>query len=369
MDRFNLAHYVPILRWKQAEQVALARLYVQDSGCITPLIELVPENFLRKDTKGHVFSLDITEVVNRVAGHLYQSWGERPLFLDLWLVPADTLKSGPSNFFAMLGQHAATLGLSLIPVTGIDRNLRYQSSVQAVIDTHRQGACLRLSEDDLKRPNLAKDINALLAKLRLPLESVDLLVDFQIVTQSSPKINSVCKLIPDIGKWRNFMIASGAFPENLSSLGKNDIHRIERTDWKYWRDQIEGQSSLPRTPNFSDFTIQHAVYVKRKGHSRYSASIRYTTDDNWIIMRGEDVFKEDGPGFGQWPAQAVLLCDLPEYCQQTFSAGDKYIKEMSLQCEQTGSMVTWLTAGINHHITFTARQLSILCGSSIAALP
>jgi len=86
-------------------------------------------------------------------------------------------------------------------------------------------------------------------------------------------------------------------------------------------------------------------------------------------MRGEDVFKRDGPGFEQWPAQAILLCDLPEYCEETFSEGDKYIRQMSLQRKQTGNVVTWLRAGINHHMTFVVRQLASLHGTSIAALP
>jgi len=368
MDRFNLAHYVPVLRWKQAEQIALAQLYQQDSICITPLIELVPENFIRKDAKGHISKLSTAEVISRVGAHLYQSWGERPLFIDLWLLSPDLLDARSNNFFTMLGQYATTLGMSLIPVVGINRDCDYLSVAHTVIDAHNQGACLRLTGDDIKRPNLNKDVSALLALLRLPPERIDLMIDFQIVTQSIPDINVLCKLIPDIGKWRNFMISSGAFPKDLSKLRKNDVYRVDRTDWTLWRDQMVAKSSLIRIPNYSDYTIQHAKYLERKGRSRYSASIRYTSDDYWIIMRGEDVFKEDGPRFHQWPAQAVLLCDMPEYCKDTFSEGDKYIKEMSLQRKQTGTMATWLTAGINHHMTYTARQLATLCGSSTVAV-
>ena len=368
MNQFDSKHYVPILRWKQAEQTALAQLYEHDSTCLTPLIELVPENFIHKDSKRRITKLSVNEVINKVGGQLYQYWGERPFFIDLCLLPPDILNQGSNHFLAILGQYASILKLSLIPVTGIARDDAYQSAVHTVLSTHNHGACLRLSLEDIKRPTLANDINILLSHLQLPPELVDLIVDFQIIDWSAPTFKTLCKLIPRINGWRNFIVASGAFPEDLSGLKKNDIHRIERIDWKSWSDQTTEVPSVPRIPNYSDYTIQHALYLKRKGQARYSASIRYTAEDYWLIMRGEDVFREDGPGFGQWPAQAILLCGLPEYCTETFSQGDKYIKQMSLQRKQTGNIITWLEAGFNHHMTFVVRQLASISAASTAAL-
>lgn len=368
MNKFDLKHYVPILRWKQAEQTALAQLYEHDSICLTPLIELVPENFIRKDLKGRITKLSINEVINKVGKQLSRYWGERPFFIDLWLLSPDILTQGPNHFLAMLGQYANILRLSLIPVTGITRDRAYQSAVRTVISTHNQGACLRLSLEDVKRPTLAKDINTLLSLLKLSPELVDLIADFRIIDQATPMLNTLCNLIPNINAWRNFILASGAFPEDLSGLQKNDIHKIERTDWTSWRDQTVDMSSIPRKPIYSDYTIQHALYLKRKGRAHYSASIRYTAEDYWIIMRGEDVFRRDGPGFKQWPAQAIILCDLSEYSGETFSEGDKYIKQMSLQRKQSGNIVTWLRAGFSHHMTFVVRQLASLLDTSTVAL-
>jgi hypothetical protein len=368
MNKFGSTHYVPILRWKLAEKTALAQLYEHDSTCLTPLVELVPENFIHKDSKGRITKLSINEVINRVGGQLYRYWGERPFFIDLWLLSPDILNQGSNHFLAMLGQYARTLKLSLIPVTGIARDSTYQSAVRTVLGIYNQGACLRLSLEDIKRSTLAKDTNNLLSLLQLRPELVDLIIDFKAIEHSAPTFNTLCELIPSIDRWRNFVVASGAFPEDLRGLQKNDIHRIERIDWKSWKDQITATTSIPRIPIYSDYTIQHALYLKRKGGAHYSASIRYTAEDYWVIMRGEDVFRRDGPGFEQWPAQAILLCDLPEYCQETFSEGDKYISQMSLQRKQTGNIVTWLRAGFNHHMTFVVRQLANLLETSTVAL-
>lgn len=369
MNKFGSTHYVPILRWKLAEKTALAQLYEHDSIYLTPLVKLVPENFIHKDSKGRITTLSIDEVINRVVGQLSRYWGERPFFIDLWLLSSDILNQGSNHFLAMLGQYARILRLSLIPVTGIARDDTYQSAVRTVLGIHNQGACLRLTPEDIKSPTLAEDINTLLTYLKLSPELVDLIVDFQIIDRSAPTFNTLCRLIPNINRWRNFIVASGAFPEDLSGFKKNDIYRLDRTDWISWKNQATAAPSIPRIPIYSDYTIQHALYLKRKEGLHYSASIRYTAEDYWIIMRGEDVFNRDGPGFAQWPAQAILLCDLPEYCEETFSEGDKYIRQMSLQHKQPGNIVTWLRAGFNHHMTFVVRQLANLHGTSIAALP
>jgi len=368
MNRFDSKHYVPILRWKKAERTALAKLYKHDSMRLTPLIEMVPENFIHKDSVGHTIEFSIDEVISRVGGQLYRCWGERPVFIDLGLLSPDILNQGSNHFLAMLGQYACILKLSLIPVTGITRDAAYQLAVREVLGTHSQGASLRLSSEDIKRSTLAKDINTLLSHLQIPPELVDLIVDFKIIDQSVPTFDTLCKLIPSVNGWRNFIVASGAFPKDLSGLRKNDIYRIERTDWVTWRDQATATPPTPRVPIYSDYTIQHALYVRRQGSAHYSASIRYTAEDYWLIMRGEDAFREDGTGFDQWPAQAILLCGLPEYATEAFSEGDKYIKQMSLQHERTGNIVTWLGAGLNHHMTFVVHQLASIFAASTAAL-
>jgi len=369
LKRLDTKHYVPILRWKEAERGALSQLADLDSICVTPLIELVPDNFVQVDKKGHGAKLSSSSVTHKVVGQLFKCWGDRPFFVDLWNLPKDILSQGSSHPLIMLGEYGSTLGLSLIPVIGINRDKTYKSAVRTVLKTHNQGVCLRLTPDDINDPGLDQALSDVLSFLSLTPEEVDLLIDFQIVEHSVPKFNTLCGLIPNIQKWRNFILASGAFPKDLSRLQKNQKHTIQRLDWTSWRDLATAQSSSDRMPIYSDYTIQHARYSRYAGQLRFSASIRYTTDDSWIIMRGEDVFNREGRGFKQYPDWAILLCDLPEYCGETYSSGDKYIKEMSLQTTKTGGAAEWLQAGINHHMTFVVRQLAILLGSSTVALP
>ena len=195
---------------------------------------------------------------------------------------------------------------------------------------------------------------------RLNQRQIDLMIDCGSVGEFSPTYQDIYELIPDTEKWRNLILAGGAFPKDLVNFKKNEKHSIRRFEWKRWGEQFDTQiEHMHRLLTYSDYTIQHARYITRRpGKMHYSASIRYTTDNNWILMRGEDVFRKGGLGFKQYPDLAIMLCDSPYYCGEQFSDGDRYIKEISLQANETGAATQWLQAGINHHMAFVNHQLS-----------
>ena len=79
-------------------------------------------------------------------------------------------------------------------------------------------------------------------------------------------------------------------------------------------------------------------------------------------LRPSGLKKKKSPGFSQYPAQARLLSTQLEFFGKDFSAGDAYIAEKGkdLNTKETGNPMTWLRAGINHHLTCTADQVSNL---------
>ncbi len=366
MVQIDHAHYVPILRWKKAEQIALCKLDHACTARMTPLIELVPKEFTQKKS---VKSLSVDETLSKTAQQIFRRWGQASLFIDLWHLPHHLRTEHGEHFLKALSEMCQTYQESLIPVTGLKRDAAYQFAVSATIKTYNQGVCIRLSRDDVQRASLPNDLSNLLSSLKLSPDKVDLLVDLRIIDDSVPSFASLCDRIPRLDQWRTFIVASGAFPKDLSHLEKNRQHQLKRLDWLTWRDQVIASPTLKRRPTYSDYTIQHPIYSEPSEGSNISASIRYTYDEYWVIMRGEGVLNVEGPGSAQWPANAQLLCDRREFCGPSFSYGDKYIKEMSLQFEQTGNATTWLQAGINHHLTFVVHQLANLFGISTVAVP
>jgi hypothetical protein len=366
LNTFEPQHYVPIMRWKEAERGALSQLDTHDLNYVTPLIELIPENFVQNKKR-----LSNEVAMYWVAGKLMQCWGERPIYLDLLNLPP-TLIPQPESCLVLLAGHMGFSKLSLIPVTGLHRNSSYNIAVRNMAERMKQGVCLRLTSEDLRSPALDQYVSNLISLLGLKQQEIDLLVDCEIIDKALPKVNNLCQLIPNVDEWRNFIVTGGAFPKDLSAYRKNKRHSIPRLEWISWRDQAISLSSDIRLPNFSDYTIQYARYsARRPGRMTYSASIRYTSEDSWILMRGENVFRKGGPGFHQYPDLAIMLCDLPQYCGESYSSGDRYIKEISLQTAETGAAPQWLQAGINHHITYVVRQLtsSNIAGGSPHAIP
>jgi hypothetical protein len=180
---------------------------------------------------------------------------------------------------------------------------------------------------------------------------------------TAPPIEGICRQVPELSEWRTFTIAIGHFPKDLTGFPVGE-HLLPRLDWRYWRDQVTSSQGLPRIPSYGDYTIQHPVFGEPPAFPNFSASIRYTTTEDWVIMRGEGVRNVGGPGYAQWPANAVMLCKRAEYCGADFSDGDRYIRERSVLSSKPGTAETWLRAGINHHLTFVVRQIATVIDSA-----
>ena len=124
MESFAPDHYVPVLRWKEAERGALAHLSDLDIGNITPLIEIIPENFTQNNKR-----LPMEAAIYSIAGQLAQSWGKTQLFIDFMNLPLHlTHRSG--QCLSLLSSYSWFMGFSIIPVTGLNRNSSYDLAVR-----------------------------------------------------------------------------------------------------------------------------------------------------------------------------------------------------------------------------------------------
>ena len=211
---------------------------------------------------------------------------------------------------------------------------------------------------------LNKDLMQLLSNLGISAQEADILVDLKVTTDASIKLRDICGRLPSLLAWRTFTVASGAFPEDLVDLAKNQQHKLMREDWLSWSSQNKRRPTLPRRPSFGDYTIQFPHYKKPVDFANPSASIRYTSESYWVIMRGEQLHGADSPGHAQYWANARLLCNREEFCGADYSKGDEYIYDKSQPTKNPGTPQTWLRAGINHHLTFVINQIASSFGTS-----
>lgn len=354
---FGYKHYVPVLRWKQGEYGALKALTENETSMITPLIEILPKSFksLRRGEK-EIEPNEIEIIVDQIE----ENWGEKEFFIDLHLINPNILTTTKKHPFSTFRKCMTTKNLAAIPVTGLKRDADYTSAALQFLVNGKRRLALRLSPTDVLNPAIASQIREFLDLSEIIPSEIDLLVDLQIVNAKS-NFSRIVETLPYLSKWRTFTIIQGSFPKDLSKLMKPGEYFIPRYDWTNWTDQVSN-TTLDRLPSFGDYAIQHPIYSEPPTMANYSASIRYTSEKDWLIMRGEGVRNVNSAGTEQWPANAEILCQKDEFCGESYSFGDLYIysKQMSKKPKTTGSAMTWIRAGLNHHLVFVSRQIRAL---------
>lgn len=365
-------HYFPILRWKQAEMNALHRVRVDDKARMTPIIEITPASFSPKNRdKGTddssktnpLVAIDPVHDPGSVLRHhvkeVLRFWGNSPFFLELGhLEGAVPLINGTSHPLTYFTDVARSYRLKLVPVTTLNRSAAYKSAVADSVRTDGNGVCIRLNPNDLLGASFAHHLGQAQDELGTSPAATDLLIDYGVFDPGAPEIAKLLSNLPHMEDWRSLIVARGAFPKDLQGF-ELGARRIPRSDWTSWVSGMHGSGRL-RWPSFSDYTIQYGQYVEPPDNANPSASIRYTLAEQWLIMRGEGIKNEGGPGGAQWNAHATLLVEGEDFYGPDFSDGDEYISKMSRDQKTHGNPMTWIRAGLNHHMSVVSRQIAAL---------
>lgn len=317
---FDYKHYVPVLRWKQSEWLALRELTDVQKKEVTPLIEIVPVKFMDKKTKDIKEENCIKEEIYKIVTGIKGNWGESRVFIDVHLLDVE-IRTFVMKEIIVTGNN---LNLYLIPVIHLNYSRRYLDMISNLPNKSQGGMCLRLNIEDVSGTSLIVKVNRLIDVVGIKHDNVDLIVDYKLINEGQLKFNYLIQTIPSIREWRTLTVIMGASPKDLSGF-KPGEHLHPRLDWQCWLKEVESNSHLDRLPTFGDYTIQHPIYSEPPERANFSASIRYTSKSDWLIMRGEGVFHHNSPGFAQYPANALLLSERDEFCGRGFSFGDKYI--------------------------------------------
>lgn len=365
---FDSNHYVPVLRWKAAEREALQQMQSDKRRSITPLIELIMP---QPKSQGKSLAEQLDESVAlfqesqpKIVEDLLTAWGQDPVFIDLHLIDG-SIRASSLNGILTAGKAKDIFMIpvvNIVPVVDFDSDANTREVAIAFAKTNKHGVCLRLSRADLGRDSLAESINGFVRTSGLPKEQIDLIVDLQLCVEAPTQVIEQIGKIPDLGAWRTFTVVGGSFPPDLTQFNQGpNLYRIPREDWNSW---LQIKEVLSRKPAFGDYTVQHPIYRDPVKGSNPSASIRYATPTEWVIARGMGLRSPKSNGHAQYPAQAQILTQTPEYQSfgENFSFGDQYIARIGRDVNnpETGNPRTWLRAAINHHMSCVANQLSSL---------
>jgi len=347
---FGATHYVPVLKVKLGEKAALGRVAPNLKARITPLLQIVERT--DKNLTAHL-NTAFKGLGPNLAGY-------SRCFID----PCELEPDGPAGAAAVF-QQAAALGIVFTPVTGVSR----VADVAAALAHRQSGLALRMSRDEFEHGDLSQRVNAFLSTHALKADEVDAIVDLGAVDDMIPEgiaafAQAFLAEIPHQQSWKTLTLSACSFPMSMGIVDRHSHELVERGDWLAWRNFLyAARHDMTRLPTYSDYGIQHPKGVEGFDFRimQVSATIRYTLDEHWLLIKGEST-RSTRPG-EQFPQIATRL--VYGHLQSYFAgaqhcAGCHGIKAAADGAPRYGSAGAWRKLGTIHHVSQVIHSLDAL---------
>lgn len=362
----GMCSYLPILKGKTGEFDALRVNgdFVPES--VTPLVEAQ----LKEGQRGIAGT-------RQIADHFWRALGpKRPFYLDFPRLAGDetiVVKGQPVSVIAYVFAECRSPkgAMQAMPVAvTVMHPVRVRAMADAASIDNR-GACLRLKRDEFigaSKQDLSTTINDVVTSLGLSVRDIDLMLDLGLITESDATSSSVAQSVrrlPHLDDWRNLIVAGSVFPPTLSQFPTNRISTLPRDEWLIWIELTQmSKSDLPRLPIYSDYGIQSPEAPvdldevdPRLIRSLMRVSIRYTSEDNYLIARGGKA----SLGKEQYVELCKKLMQHSDFKGAGFSDGDQCIVDVANGSRSAGDQRMWRMVGASHHIRLVCNQLDQMC--------
>lgn len=345
--------YVPILKGKLGEFIALGHMAPEVQASVRPVMEVVPDGEVR----------DILETFRRHA------CDQLPPGLDLAVDCGALWQHGPVGGgwqgppLSWLSEAFGFWLLTLIPVFRPDDPKRALAEVRDVQRMHGGGAVMRLGSDRLPADLAQADRQTAetLSWLSLAPEETDLLLDSGHISGDAAVADAVPRVLHALRwasrtSWRSVTVASGAFPSTLRGLPRERLHALHRWDAALWRKAAHAFHG--RTPDFGDYGITHTAMSVAPGR-RAAPNLRYTVGEDWAVAvahnhhPGNDGFFalcEDLRHSDLWPAHG-----------ESISWGDAQLDLCAgRRRRKAGRPADWRAWATSHHLAVVTGSLRTL---------
>jgi hypothetical protein len=265
--------YVPILRWKQGERRGVAQVPPALKQSITPIFQVVPDQYRAPTAKKHVGISAAQALVNAFTA----DWGTSPFYVDASELPVST-GSGHHPIIDIAAA-ARLAGLQLIPATSLGSPAAYTSSCQAVAGVDGRGTALRVDLQELATAS------SWIASWGMPPTQTDLIADFRgtvgtVLSLGAPAIGVFLSLAP---VWRTVTVAGTSMPLDFSGYSAG-THAIPRSEWLLW--QSLSTAGLPYQIGYGDYATVSLAAPPSGIAWGYPINVKYTLSNDFLICRG-----------------------------------------------------------------------------------
>lgn len=337
------AKYVPILKWKGGERIALRHLPEDIKAKMRPAL------LVTKDTEPDSYCTGVA-----------RNWGiNKEFYMDFH----PNFNGDPTEFLETIINDGESEQLSFIPVVSMSSSIDFVSFVENNITKFKHGTALRINNlNDKTIQNWFNDINKIISNSN----SVDVILDTgEIGNLPNGTIDMLSDLIKEIirnlqqkNSFRHIIVAGSSFPKTLS-VKQDAISTINRIEWLLWK---KINAEIPYVL-FGDYGIDDPQDQRHETRLTIIPTIRYTYKDHWYIVRGHYDPKKPYD-FAQYHELSRMLVQKSEiYRGKDFSWGDARI----FSCANTTCTITncnhgnpksWVPIYTNQHLTYVALQVN-----------
>jgi len=335
-----MIRYVPILRWKRGERVALKHLTPQARTRTTPLFLLGSEQFkVKAASKSHAAVPAPQVFVHDVLS----DWGTGTFYLDASSLPTQGTQPHP---IAAIAAAARAQSARMIPVIHLGASHGYLNAVTAIKSIDNRGVCLRIDMQELF------SVAHWLPQWPFPIGETDLIVDFGENVASAAAVGTALdgafRALGTGGHWRSTTIAGTSMPPNFTgyTAGQHHIVRVEVQLWSRL-----SALPLPYQLDYGDFASVTTGVTPANIAWGYPINVKYTLPTHFLIFRGVRTTGPSGVDMDvQLRAHAKGIAGCSPRHAIAGSWSDQTIDQIAVGKADPKGLEHWVQLSVNRHI-------------------
>nr|WP_244462707.1 beta family protein [Methyloceanibacter caenitepidi] len=281
------------------------------------------------------------------------AWAGLPLALDGRLTT--TLTGSATNFsdmFKALGK----AGVEVSPSVSVRADTTYLKAVNTALGKYSDSLTLKAKLNDLGV------IAAWCSNQGWNTKDIDLVITLGDIAGYESEMfhpfvaNAIQTNLGKTPEWRTVTLVASSAPKNYSGLPSGRTN-VPRREWTLWQAVAP---ALPFELNFGDTGQVHPSMEEPPGFAMAKAtvSVRYTVDECWIILKGRPTSGRNGkPMADQYRQHAQTLSRDPQFDALPNCWADDRIKEIASGKTRSGNRTTWVSIGMNRHISLVTDRL------------
>lgn len=343
--------YLPILKWKQGERIALRELTTAQWDGIVPLLEL-PAIHAAPDAES--LRAALPDYIEKIAGGFAKAIPEaKPAAIDVrWVAPG--YKKQARLLLVISRMLSKQSERKIIPAISELMLVNDAADVAKFVEFDPIAIRIRIPAVDAIQiaPLVATATKEGLTKKRL-----HLVLDQYSIVRGDPKaifaaVRPHIDAALPIG-CASVTLAGGSFPVDLIGY-KQGAHDIPRVEWRIWgmaKAKDEYEDLL-----YSDYAVTNPGPLPDLDPLQVnpSVAIRYAAQGFWRLYKAGG-FKRGAPNQYRELCNLLLLDKI--YSGAAFSYGDRCYDEAAHGIKGNGNPSSWRRDATSHHLVFTKSQL------------